>query len=345
MKTILILITALFIGSCGQEKKIEINENVKTFSQFPKQENLKFKNLIEFRFGKPIKFIVADSTLILANREIGQEHNLFNYSLNKEKYSEPYLNKGRGPGELLGMTNMGINNNDFWINDFSGQKIMIFKKDKIISEGLASHFEEYPFENRFYEINLIDNRKCIVTGSEVSKFKLQIIDLPSGKIVDEFGKLKSTSEEYPQRVITKASLAHSLLKQSKDKLILAYIHTDVVELFDLKSKKSISIQGPEMFDSEFIIKEKQWFENDKTRVTFISGTTTNDYIYLLYSGKKFIENNAYTGKCIYVYDWNLNPIKKINLDKEISEIAISNDGKVLYSYDKERAYLVYTIIN
>ncbi|MBA0884777.1 BF3164 family lipoprotein [Flavobacterium undicola] len=345
MKTFLVLIAALFLGACGKETQIVISDTIKTFSEFPKEEKIELKNLVEFKFGNPKKIIVSDSTLIFANRVSGQEYHLFNYSLMTHQFSKPYLAKGRESGEVLGMSNIGINNNHLWINDFSGQKIMILKKDKAIAEASASEYIEYPLSHRFYEINLIDNLKCIATGSETSKFKIQIIDLPTGKITEEFGQFKSYPENYPLRVITKASLTHPLLKPTKDKLVLAYIHTDVVEIFDLKTKKSFSIQGPEMFDSEFTAKENQWFENEKTRVTFISGATTNKYIYLLYSGKKFSEKKAYSGKYIYVYDWDLNPVKKITLDKEVSHITIAKDGKRLYTYDKETGYIVYATIN
>ena len=341
MRIVLFLIMSLCLVSCEKQSKIVISDNIKTFLQFPKEEKIEFKNLVEFTFGNPRKMTTIDSTLILGNHASGQEYYLHNYSLNTNKFSKPYLAKGRGPGEIVGMGAIGFYDNYLWINDFTGKKIMLLDKDKIISESSAIDYIEYSFKkNRYYCINLIDNLQCIGTGSESSKFKIQIIDLPTGEIKEEFGELKSHSKDLPSNVFTMASLTQSFLKPTKDKLVLGYVYTDIIEIFDLNTKKSISLQGPEKFDSHFKIHKNKWVENDQTRVAFIGGTTTNKNIYLLYSGKSFNEEKSFRGKYIYVYDWDMNPIKKITLDKEVYQISISEDDKILYSFDELTGYVV-----
>lgn len=346
MRILSLFAISLFIWSCKKQNTIIINDNIETFSQFPKEEKIKLKNLVEFKFGNPKKMISLDSSsLTIANNVSGQEYHLYNYSFHNHNFSKPYLAKGRGPGEMLSMRNMGFYDNYLWLNDFSGQKMILINKRKAFSVNSSSDYIEYSFRNRFYGINFTDNLKCIATGSETSKFKIQLIDLPTGKIMDEFGELNHYPKDLPLHIITKASLTESLLKPTKDKLVLAYKLTDVVEIFNLNSKKSISIQGSEKFDLDFMVRNNQWFENDKTRVAFIGGATTNKNIYLLYSGKKFNDEKAFNGKYIYVYDWNLNPIKKIVLDKEVSQICISEDGKTIYSFNEETGYIVYATIN
>ena len=341
MRIFLLLALSLCLVSCKKEGKIIVSDNTKTFLQFPKEEKIKFKNLVEFIYGNPRKIIINDSTLILGNRASGQEHYLYNYSLNTNKFSKPYASKGRGPGEIMGMASIGIYNDHLWINDFTGKKMMLLDKNKAVLKASASDYKEYSFKNnRFFDIKLIDNLQCIATGSETSKSKIQILDLTRGEIVKEFGKLKSYSEGFPIHVITKASLTQSYLRPTSDKLVLAYFHTDIIEIFDLNTGKSVALQGPEKFDIDFTVHNNHWFENDKTRVTFIGGSVTNDNIYLLYSGKKFNEEKAFRGSYVFVYDWNLNPVKKITLDKEVYQICVSEDNKTLYSYDEITGYIL-----
>ena len=142
-----------------------------------------------------------------------------------------------------------------------------------------------------------------------------------------------------------ASLTQSFLKPTKNKMVLAYVYTDIIEVFDLNTKKSISLQGPEKFDSHFRIHNDKWLENNQTRVAFLGGTTTNKYIYLLYSGKKFKEEKSFRGDQIFIYDWDLNPIKQITLDREVFQISVSRDDKTLYSYDELTGYIVSTALN
>ncbi|MBW6481034.1 MAG: TolB-like 6-bladed beta-propeller domain-containing protein, partial [Bacteroidales bacterium] len=49
--------------------------------------------------------------------------------------------------------------------------------------------------------------------------------------------------------------------------------------------------------------------------------------------------------CIYVYDWNGNPIRKLNFDRQIEGIAVSKDDKTLYAYDVNSGFLIKSDIN
>lgn len=346
MRTFLIILISLYLSSCEKPNQIIISDNIKTFSQFPKEEKIEFKKLVEFTLGNPRQMITIDSTLILGNYASGQKYYLHNYSLSTGKFSKPYIRKGRGSNKILGLANMGFYDNYLWLNDFTAKKMMLLDKDKVVKDSLDFNIKEFSFNtNRYYRSILIDDLKCISTGSETSKFKIQIIDLPTGNIIEEFGELKKWNKDLPLHVVTKASLTQTLLKPTNNKIVIAYIHTDIIEIFDLNTKKSISLQGPEEFDLEFKIYNNVWFENEKTRNAFIGGTATNKNIYLLYSGKNFSDENAFKGNYIFVYDWNLNPIKKIKLDIEVYQICITDDDNTLFSYDEKTKHIVYANLN
>lgn len=345
MRIFLIIIISLCLISCKKSNQIIISDNIKTFSQFPKEYKIEFEKLVEFKLENPRQIIAIDSTLILGNYARGQKYYLQNYSLSTGKFSNPYIHKGRARNEILGLATMGFLDNYLWLNDFTGKKMMLIDKDKVIKDSIIS-LENTSFKtNRNFRSILIDSLQIIATGNKKSKFKVQIIDLTTGNINEEFGELKFFSDELPVHIINQATYSQTLLKPTKDKLVLAYINTDVIEIFDLKTKRSISLQGPEKFDSDFKIYNNVWFENEKTRVAFIDGTATNKYIYLLYSGKNFSNENAYKGSYLFVYDWKLNPIKKIKLNKEVYQICITNDDKTLYSFDEDSKYIVSANIN
>ena len=65
----------------------------------------------------------------------------------------------------------------------------------------------------------------------------------------------------------------------------------------------------------------------------------------MYSGKKFKEEKSFRGDQIFIYDWDLNPIKQITLDREVFQISVSRDDKTLYSYDELTGYIVSTALN
>lgn len=343
LKTLLILFITIQLSSC--KDKIIINDSNKTFTNFPIEKQLELKKLVKTKFGNVRQIITIDSTLILKNHG-GPGYNLYNYSLKTHTFSKPYIPRGKDLKQVLGLTNIGVYKNSLYLNDFTAKKMMLLNKNNAIKDSSNLDIKEFSFKgNRFYRSILINNLKCVCTGSEKSKYKIQIIDLPTGKIIDEFGRLRNRPKNTPLHIITKASLTQTFTSPNSEKVVLAYIHTDVIEIFDINTKKSISLKGPENFNTEFKNYQNRWFETEKTRVAYIGGSVTDKHIYLLYSGKYFSDKNAYRSKYIFVYDWNLKPIKKIKLNMDVSQISISNDDKTLYSFDKNSKNIIYAKLN
>ena len=339
----LILFVIFQLTSCMD--RIIINDDNRTYINFPIEKHLELKKLVKYKFGNIRQIIAVDSTLILKNHG-GQGYNLYNYSLKTLKFSKPYIKRGKDVKQILGSANIGIFNNSLFLNDFTAKKMMILNKNNMIDDSSNLKIKEFSFKgNRYYRSLLIDKLQSICTGSEKSKFKIQIIDLPTGKIIQEFGMLKKRPNDIPLHIITNASLTETFFNSKRKKIVLAYIHTDVIEIFNIDTKKRISLKGPEFFDIEFKNYQNRWFETEKTRVAFIGGSVTDKFIYLLYSGKYFSHINAFKSKYVFVYDWNLKPIKKIKLNMEVSHISISNDDKTLYSFDEKRKYINYVKLN
>jgi len=80
--------------------------------------------------------------------------------------------------------------------------------------------------------------------------------------------------------------------------------------------------------------------NSKTK--FIDSYCTQDYIYLLYSNKVIGNNtyNAYLAKTVLVFDWDGNPVKLLNLDMDVSNIAIHENDRYMYAYSNDTEQLV-----
>ncbi|SFU05025.1 TolB-like 6-blade propeller-like [Algoriphagus locisalis] len=71
---------------------------------------------------------------------------------------------------------------------------------------------------------------------------------------------------------------------------------------------------------------------DENKYGFVGSSTTDDFIYLLYSGKTRIQENENYANEIWVFDWDGNLIKKFLLDQEVNQIAVSSNDEFLISY-------------
>ena len=188
-----------------------------SFTNFPVETKIELKKLVDYPFGKIEKIIILDSLLILKNFG-GKNYHLYNYSLKTNTFSMPYIQRGRSKGEVLGVSNIGVYKKMLYLNDFTAKKIMLINKYEAINKKSHLDLKEYSFKGiRYYRALLTDSLQAICTGSEKSKYKIQKIDLQTGKIIDEFGVLNKTTDKTPLHIITKASLTQTLLNPSQKK--------------------------------------------------------------------------------------------------------------------------------
>lgn len=125
---------------------------------------------------------------------------------------------------------------------------------------------------------------------------------------------------------------------------------DVIAFFQSKAAIMGIIQ---VEDQDLTIKENCFWESEdkevisrKTRYSvqkkgarngFITASVSENYVYVLYSGKIFNHrseeslSNAFFSEFVYVFDWNGNPIKHYKLDQEVRSIAIDEENGTLYA--------------
>jgi hypothetical protein len=352
IKNILAMLSAmafLFLTACKDKDKIVLDENITLFSKFPKEINISFKELCEYNKGIPMSIHFVDSTLIIFNVSHEIESFFYNYSLKRDQLSEGYLKKGRGPSEAIGAFCSGISGNNLWAYDITLKKILMTDKTKAIAKNNPS-FNTFPLKIDLYNIALIDSTRFLVNGRVDSKYKIQEMDF-SGKIIAEFGEFKHIPENIPLDAVKDACHSFFFQKPSGSKVAMSYLHTDVLEIYEIKKPyRSKAVQGPLGFDLDFKVGTQGKFsymeKTDETKKAFIAGAVTDKYIYLVYSGLSHAEKADWSyGKFVYVYDWNGNPIKKLNLDRRITGITVSKDDKTMYSYDVDKGFLVEAKIN
>lgn len=357
VKNILLLLI-IVITSCKEDHIIlEINENSTKFNKFLKEEDVGFSNLIEYKKGSPQEIHVIDTTLLIRNRSKGSDYFLYSYSLTNNRLSKGYIAKGKGPFEAIGASKSGILKDKIWIYDVSSYKVIFLDKKRFILNETDSLYEEFKLKknnsSEFYfygSLSFIDNLNFLGVSKwgTPSKSKIEKVNLDSGQEIKNFGKYKEISKINIE-TIRDAHTSHIFYNYKRQKVALPYRYSDVLEIYDVNESDCKSIQGPENYNVYFTEEKGSYYhmgKTKKTKKTFISGTYTDDFIYLIYSGhlrENRSESDRFkwsTGKFIFVYDWDGNPVKKINLDRRVSTIGVSNNNKTLYSYDLNTGYLI-----
>lgn len=344
---IIIISAIMFLNGC-KEDKVVLNKNTIHFTEFPDIDSLFFKDIYNFKEGGIGEIKLVDSCLIVFNHSRNPANYIYNYSLKNKKLSQGYLRHGKGPGEAIGAFNWGIVGEKLWVQDITMNKILAANINELFEESGNKSFMQLPFEKFYNSIVLIDSVRLFGVGNSLSSYKIEEVEYKSGKILSQFGQYAFVPKDLSIDACKDAYKSLIDLKPSRDKLVLAYMHTDVIEIYDVNTHSCIAIQGPSGYpvESNFFVgyQGANFMDVTKnTRESYIGITTSNKYIYAMYNGH--LEKDGWgRARYIHVFDWDGNPIKKYILTRHITRACVSMDDTHIYSHDHNTGYIIETKI-
>lgn len=315
------------------------------------------KNYLE-RFDK--EYTVKHSTIRLAKNEvfyqvykihfinnqiialdIDNKNCLSIINLNKKRITSRFCKRGQGPNEVIGfpgnLTKIASNTVRFYVaNNYT-----FFDTDisNPLNPGVTS------------ETKFMFNAGTIGAVSLCKGYTLAIGGLEKGQysLIDSTGFQLSVFSEYPHfEGDEKFTNFHKSLAfqgdftrhPSGEKVCFVTSKSHLIDIitFDAAKKtlsKAFNWQGelgtfvPE---GDGTITYAAAIKRE-TKTAFLDISSTENYIYLLYSGR-IIGNEpekAFKGNTVFVLDWEGNPLARYNLDIDVKCITVSDDDKTLYA--------------
>lgn len=334
-------ITLIFLTSCeiSKEREIKINENELEVKEFKIIESHSFKKYFDYIGGTPYNFIASDSGLYIHDKDGKNNKIVHFYNFQKQELTESFIGKGSGLYESFSPKSASLKNGHFMLFDFTMNKVI----DKNLISG---EFKEIKLPNHFDKIKILNNDYLIGSGSWESIKKFQVLNRSNGELAEEFGDFTKFPENLNPEEVRKYFQFSMDINPNELLVASAYRWHDCIEIFNIQTKESFSIKGPFQIDNFDALLVNQSGElifdrGPEVQHCFISISVSNNYIYVLFSGKKEKEGNAFFGKEVFIYDWNGKPIKKIILDREVMTISVSPDDKKLYAFDIDTSEVLY----
>ncbi|MBC7760072.1 MAG: hypothetical protein H7069_14525 [Phormidesmis sp. FL-bin-119] len=329
-KSILLLAIISLMG-CSNLKQSLYNGPL--FNKFPSAETVKGKKYMTLANAVPRRLFIYKDQLITANRSETEDHLFSFYELATKKLIKHQIGFGTHFGEVMSPLSIGLIKNKLWSHDITANKIVAIDLD---SKEKVKQVEEFKLLDMVYSLQLKDSLIYYTSGHSKLNSKVQSFSIRNNMLLDQFGKYDNVPENIPLSAWKTANESFLFMKPDGTKLVSALRFADQLEFFDLASKTSKVIKGPENIELRFDVFKHEGIDigtrNDETRFGFLNGFATNRFIYLLYSGQLEVGKNFKYGKYIYVYAWDGRPIKKISLPNFASCITIVNDNE-LYWFD------------
>lgn len=251
---------------------------------------------------------------------------------NNLKLVKTFGGTGRGPCELISVSEIYVCNDSLYVYDPNQQKIVVY--DIITAKCIREIKPKYRIYRKFI---IKDNN--IISCHPYSDKPIIIMDM-NGNLTGSFGKLINKYDD-----IEKYTTNRWDVLDAGNNIITVNVSDPIIDIYDknLSLIKRIDISDHKVFSALYESKNKILKENPKSRKYTTFYAIANSYIqgnniYLLYweddgSGNSYVKN-------ILVFDYKKGVITssiKLNPFERISSFDIKND--TLLAFDQSSARL------
>lgn len=283
--------------------------------------------------GAPSALALSDSILAIVDTQSDSLIHIVN--VEKQQYIRKTGVLGQGPTEFTMITSLNTSgNSSFQLYDPNKRTCYdmtcmmdatlfspLFKIDSLM------HYEVRPLAGHLYLATGIyeANRYCLINAQ--------------GRIENTFGEWPYRDEKeksVSSRVKAQAYMGGITVNPSGTKF-LSYVATaDILSFYHFE-------KGEVRLVKESCLSYPDYAYNDDSNsfrgtsreapLTYLAATSTEEYVYLLYSGKSTgkYNLNAFSGNIIYVYTWDGGKVAELKSDKDLQCLCVSQDGRVIYT--------------
>lgn len=299
---------------------------------------------------------VADPTYLFTSgnyllwKDPFNDYNITIYEIDSKK-SKRFIKKGNGPMEYSQTPFIYCynSNNSFIIETFtptlnrvcqysflSMDDSLSLIKSFMLTTGMNTKFSSNPMEDT--------NTAIPMRGVETSENSY----LAMGFFKSLFGIYKNGAYlksavnfiEPPAENVSKyhqsASSLNSVFQfnHKKRKLALGYTFGKVLTVYSVDNDSIAPDWTLKDFIPYYITSGTHVIaDSKKTRYGYVDITSSDKYIYALYSGQQVGDNiSSYYSKIIEVFSWEGTPVCKLTVDTPLTCIAVTNDNKYIYGF-------------
>ena len=345
-KSILFLIIFLIIFTGCSDKFDKYNYiNYKKLKRPKNRVKLHSTVVInEHDINRISNFTIINNYLLLIDYKADKLIKIFD--LKSHKLLKSFGLWGQGPGEFIQASDIIPSQKDkniFWIYDISTQKLKKYNINKVLNNNSNPekiiHIKEgkgIPFR-----IIITPDNKILGTGN-FFKGRISIYNM-KGDFIRSVGKIPVILKK--ERFASQHSHGfegRSVFKNKSKEIFIAPLLGDIVEKYSIDGNLITTFHGPDLFFPEYeIVPAGEFYTmtyNEKSRYGYVDICYNKkpDKLFLLYSGEYFFnkENKRNKGvsfcNIIYVLDNKGTIIEQIELDKEIIQMTISDDGSTIF---------------
>jgi len=301
-------------------------------------EKLNIKNSLM----NPIEIILFDSLLFLKNDITNPSVDVI--SLNSGETISSFCKRGRGPGELVSPFCIQFveTGKEIMVQDFAAKKVVFYDLNLILSNASQKYTHSVSFSDsvRVRKVALIEGGIffCNLLGHE---------DGYMNCILNSDGELVRFLDKYPKvdvpfNPIVGANIFGPRIGTfpSLDKIIMPYMHSDLISIYSSSGNKIIEFKGPYYKELDLIYKNGRTSLTSQNNCTYNLPCANNKSFMIPYDGTKYkyAHSPAYH---IFHFDFDGSLLQHFKLDQSVTNIAVDWENRIIYGINKDLEPCIY----
>lgn len=287
--------------------------------------------------SSPNALAIFDSVLAVKDSKMDSLVHLVD--LRNNRYIGKQCPRGQGPNEFNLIMSMEA--------EKEGKSLLLYDPNPCALYRLARGSEgsiglqrvyknEKMREDMHWNIYPISGNRHLATGL-YGEHQFCLLD-SLGNIVDKFG-------EYPYRDEEERGLSGIIKSQvyqgdvtiapSGKRFLSCTLCGDLVSIYEYNEATGYFQPKKNMYTTfpEYKYQGDNYFGvSRECPLTYLDATSTDDYIYLLYSGKttQDVGLTAFYGNRIFVLNWEGEKVAELQCEQDLAALCLSPDGKTMY---------------
>lgn len=302
-----------------------------TDEDFKIEENLSSEVIqsISDSLIQPGRISIVDEYLLISDFKAGKPLHILN--LKNQNHLGSYGVKGQGPGEVATPWSFSeLTSKKFTLVDIVQKKILEYDIDTLLRFNRPV-YEQKLNQNGFTQFAKVYGDTIFFDDGYKLNYRLyksKFYDVKNTSSINGYGEIPIIVDAEISDIVKRdMTMAH--MKSKNGFFVFVYMYCPRIEIFDYGKKQWKTIISPKNFVPEFNKSVQKGFTvTKKTVYAYPDIALTDKYIYALYSEKRIMDHVYPKSNSIYVFDFEGNPIKKYNLDKDISFFSVKNDSTI-----------------
>ena len=334
----LLAVVLFVICSCSENGAIN---NTTRFTKDDFEETISLKgNIVPIdTLWKPTNIWCRDSLLITV--DMYSDNFIQVYHKRKGYKVAENIPRGSGPGESLNCWSLQLFSDKLWAFDMQLAKVDAFQIDSFLTRRNNKPIQTVRFVDAAPTgIVVLSDSTFLGTDlgkkdNMVTKYDKEGACIPDFKVAYP----EVSGKEIPDNLKKRFWENRIYYNPKTDNVVIFYVYTDLIEIYDSKMQLKKRIQGPDHFMPILGNKNVEGHDfayvlQDETKFAYLFGVLTDTEIWTLYYGispekGKEMQHN------LFVFDYDGNPLRHYELDTPILYFSVDQKEHAIYGISEQ----------